>query len=105
MTWYHNLPTTPTENCTWEEVKAKFQNRYINIDFSQNPALLAETAETELFNVIKLAPQQSIDEFHALLVNKGRRLMKHDTDIMIRFIDAWFTSTPCIFCACRTTYM
>ena len=60
LTWFNNLP--PSENRTWATVKQDFESKYINIDFSKNPALLAET---ELFNTMKLAPHQAIDQFHA----------------------------------------
>ena len=82
LVWFNNLSTT--DRSTWANIETAFNSKYVNIDIENNPAL---HAESELLSKMKLAPNQSIDEFHAMLLQKGKRLKKPERDILIRFID------------------
>ena len=63
-------------------VKGAFLAKYVNA--ANNPVFLAEE---ELFQQMKLAPGQPLEEFHSLLLEKGSRLGKSSRDItQVKFI-------------------
>ena len=82
LTWFNNVKDT--ERNTWDKLEPLFKKQYIDIDCITNPILLAET---ELFHQIKLAPQQPLEEYHALILDKGRRLKRSERDMLIKFVE------------------
>ena len=66
---------------TWDMVKGAFLAKYINV--ANNPVLLAEE---ELFQQMKLALGQPLEEFHSLPLEKGSWLGKSSRDITLKFI-------------------
>ena len=82
LTWYNDVPDGKKKK--WTDVEKTFRDAYINIDFATNPALLAET---ELFHKMKLAPTQSLEEYHALILEKGKRIKRSEQDMLIKFVE------------------
>jgi len=81
LVWFSALGAR--EKDTWAHVKSEFSDKYCMVG-QDNPALIADA---EMFSKIKLAPGQSMDEYHALIVQKGRKLQKSPRDILVKFVD------------------
>lgn len=72
LIWFNNLAVKDS----WKTVKAAFMNEYCNI--VNNPSLIAESVA---FDNLKLGLTQAIEDFHSVVLDKGRRLNKSDTDM------------------------
>ena len=82
LQWYNTL--TSLDKMYFASVKAAFTKQYIDTGATFNPHLLAES---EVFQNIRLAPGQNIEEFHAMVLEKGAKLQKTQLDILQRFVD------------------
>ena len=81
LIWCNSLTPPDDQTKSWSFVEKEFLAKYINVQ--NNPVLLAEA---ELFQQLRLAPGQPIEEFHSLLVEKGVRLGKTPWDILLKFV-------------------
>ena len=77
LIWFNNLAVKDS----WKTVKAAFMNEYCNV--VNNPSLIAESVS---FDNLKLGSTQAIVDFHSVVLDKGRRLHKSDTDMTNKFI-------------------
>lgn len=77
LIWFNNLSIKDS----WQTVKASFQIEYLNN--LNNPSLIAEAVA---FDSLKLGPSQAIEDFHSVVLDKGRRLHKTETDMTNKFI-------------------
>lgn len=77
LIWFNNL----TVKDSWTTVKAAFMNEYCSM--LNNPSLIAESVA---FDNLKLNPTQAIEDFHSVVLDKGRKLNKNNTDMTNKFI-------------------
>ena len=77
--WFNNL----TCKETWEQVKRAFIEEYC--DRLESPTLIAETVA---FDNLVLQPTQTIEEFHSIILEKGKKLKKSETDMILKFINS-----------------
>lgn len=77
LIWFNSL----TCKQSWETVKASFQIEYCNI--LKSPSLIAESLA---FDNLRLSQSQPIEDFHALIMDKGRKLRKSEADMTNKFI-------------------
>ena len=89
LIWFNNLAVKDS----WKTVKAAFMNEYCNV--VNNLSLIAESVA---FDNLKLGSTQAIEDFHSVVLDKGRRLHKSDTDMTNKFI-AGLPSQLAFFCA------
>ncbi len=82
LQWFQTLPESVLFD--FASVQAAFEAKYVALGHGTNPAFLAET---ELFNHMRLAPGQTIEDFHALILEKGCRLQKSELDVLHKFVD------------------
>lgn len=80
LPWFNAL--TSTSKVTWKTFLKVFKAKYVNLDW-QSPTVLLET---EVFENMRLAPGQSIDDFHCQLVEKASMLHKQDHEVLAKFI-------------------
>lgn len=77
LIWFNNL----TFKDTWYAVKGAFVLEYCNIIGS--PALIAESV---VFDNLRLNQSQDTEDFHASIMDKGRKLHKSEADMLNKFI-------------------
>jgi len=77
--WFNNL----TDKDSWDVVRTEFEKEYCTLMHS--PAMIAETVA---FDNMKLTDKQTIEEYHALILDKGKKLGKSETDMTIKFINS-----------------
>ena len=82
LTWYTALPDTT--KATWANVDQAFKDHYVNQDPTKNPVLLVEG---EIFRHLQLGPTQALEEYRALVLEKGTYIGKQDRDILSKSID------------------
>jgi len=80
FTWFVHLDNANKD--TWDHVVEAFNNKYVL--GNNNPALITEA---ELFQKLKLQPQQPIEEYHGQIIESGLKLGKPERDILSKFID------------------
>ena len=78
LTWFHTLPSRDN----WNSIKELFNSEYGN-NFN-DPSLISEAAALD--NLV-LNSGQAIEEFHAVVLEKGTRLNKSDRDMSNKFIN------------------
>ncbi len=82
LQWFQTMPESVLLD--FASVQAAFEAKYVVLVHGTNPAFLAEI---ELFNHMCLAPGQTIEDFHALVLEKGCRLQKSQVDVLHKFVD------------------
>ena len=93
LTWFHTLPSRDN----WNSIKESFNSEYGNN--VNDPRLISEAAALD--NLV-LNSGQAIEEFHAIVLEKGTRLNKSDRDMSNKFINclpsqlAFFVRAGCI---------
>jgi len=80
ITWINALPDTQKD--TWAHLRTAFMLKY-GYDDPNNPVLVAEG---ELFNRMTLGNDQSLEDFHAVLLDRGSRLQKPERDMISKFV-------------------
>lgn len=78
--WFESLG--PSDKQQWLVLKAKFKDEYCNSTF-HNPVLIAESVA---FDRLTLLPSQAIEDFHAIVHEKGKKLSKSDGDMINKFV-------------------
>ena len=78
LTWFHTLPS----GHSWNNIKDAFSKEYGNN--ANDPRLISEAAA---FDNLRLNTGQAIEEFHAIVLEKGTRLNKTDRDMTNKFIN------------------
>ena len=78
LTWFHTLPSRDS----WSYIKEAFNTEYGNN--VNDPRLISEAAA---FDNLTLNTGQAIEEFHAIVLEKGTRLNKSDRDMSNKFIN------------------
>ena len=78
LTWFHTLPSRDS----WSYIKEAFNTEYGNN--VNDPRLISEAAA---FDNLTLNTGQAIEEFHAIVLEKGTCLKKSDRDISNKFIN------------------
>ena len=78
LTWFNTVDS----NSSWENLRAKFADKYINFSW-QHPSVVIES---ELFQNLRLLPGQHIEDYYSQVVEKGSILKKPDFEIMSKFI-------------------
>ena len=78
LTWFHTLPSRDS----WNSIKESFNSEYGNN--VNDPRLISEAAA---FDNLVLNSGQAIEEFHAVVLEKGTRLNKSDRDMSNKFIN------------------
>lgn len=76
LTWFSTL----TDKSSWDTVRIAFSSEFSN---ANDPMYIAESA---LFDKLCLSSRQPIEEFHALVHEKGMQLNKPERDITNKFI-------------------
>lgn len=77
LIWFNSL----TFKETWDSVKESFKLEYCNI--LNSPSLIAESVA---FDNLRLGQSQAIEDFHAFVMDKGRKLRKSENDMLNKFI-------------------
>ena len=87
LIWFNNL--------IFKDTWSAFNHEYCNI--LNSPSLIAESVA---FDNLRLGQSQAIEDFHAVVMDKGRKLRKSDADMLNIFISGLPPSVS-IFCTSR----
>ena len=79
LQWYNGLD--PAVQSSWANLVATFKAKYISLDW-QSPTIIYES---EVFQSISLAPNQSIEDYFSLLSEKGQLLKKPEHEL-VKFV-------------------
>ena len=80
--WFESLGEF--DNLRWNIIENSFINRFIRPnDKNQSDFFLEE----QIFDCLKLAPNQKVEDFFTILNEKAVHLQKQDRDIMTKFIN------------------
>ena len=77
LIWFNSLSVRDS----WATVRAAFILEYCNI--LSSPSLIAESVA---FDNLRLSQSQAIEDFHASVMDKGRKLRKSEADMLNKFI-------------------
>ena len=80
--WYQNLPTDPY-HLSWTALREKFHEHFVSMNLQTNSSIYAESVA---FDNLSLGTK-TLDEFHCIVVQKGKKLHKTNLDTMCKFID------------------
>ncbi len=78
LVWFNSLPDT--NKLSWSTVRSAFLQEFCPPD---GPGLVAEEA---IFSHLRL-DSQPIEDYHSMIMEKGRRLGKTDRDMLMKFVD------------------
>ncbi|CAC5409809.1 unnamed protein product [Mytilus coruscus] len=77
-----NFTNSTDSKQVWQTFEQVYKQQYLDVDF-RSPAILLEG---EIFEILKLAKGQSIDDFYAQLLEKATIFRRNDHEILIKFI-------------------
>ena len=80
--WVHNLTTDPY-HLSWTALAEKFQEHFVSMNLQTNSSIYAESVA---FDNLSLGTK-TLDKFHCIVVQKGKKLHKTNLDTMSKFID------------------
>ena len=78
-TWYSCLDED--DKADWDNLVAAFELNYCAEN--NTPVLLVET---EQFTNLKLLPHQQIEDYYSHILEKGKKLLKSDQELLLKFI-------------------
>lgn len=82
LSWFNCLPDESKAN--WAVLQQAFVGYYIPNENSLDAGMLVESAA---FDALFLHPMQQIEDFYSAVLDKGRKLRKHDRDIISKFVN------------------
>ena len=81
LVWFQGLDALTMS--TWDRIKTAFYDQFCSVECN-TPQRLAEEAA---YQNLKLSPTQLIEDYHAVIVMKGRRLGKTEADMVSKFVN------------------
>lgn len=81
LTWFHSLDSSVKQD--WPSLMGAFTVQYLVRDHL-DPTIMAESSA---YHKLKLLPGQPLEDFHAQIMEKGKRLDKPERDMLYQFTE------------------